>query len=72
MDVTMEAYKSTPPSILVVPEIPSKVGMIHELENESQWVLGGGVHSDKWHNVLVLETTAHQSFFVEPLPVDRQ
>ena len=72
MDVTMEAYKFTPPSILVVPEILSKVGMIHELENESQWVLGGGVHSDEWHNVLVLETTAHQSFFVEPLPVDLQ
>jgi len=34
------AHEFTPPDILVVPQIPSEIEVIHELENEGQWVLG--------------------------------
>ena len=70
--MTMEAYQVTSPNIVVVPQIFSEVGVIHELENESQRILWGGVHSDEWHSVQALETTARQCLFVKPLPVDLQ
>ena len=66
------AYNLTPPDILVVPQIFSKVQIIHEFEDEGQRVLGGGVYPDKRHDVSVLETTACQCFSVEPLGIDTQ
>ena len=55
--MTTKAYEFTHPDILVVSQVLSEVRMIHEFENESQWVLGGGVHPDEWSNALVFETT---------------
>ena len=68
----VEAHQLTPPDTVVVPQMFFEVEVIHEFEDESQWVLGGGIHSDKWHNVLALETTARQGLFVELLPIDLQ
>jgi hypothetical protein len=69
----MEAYKFTLLSrSLGVLEVHPEVSVIHKLENESHWVLGGGVHSDKWHNVRAPETAASQCFRAEPLPADFQ
>ena len=67
--MTMEAYKFAPPNVPVVPQILSDIGMIHELKNESQWVLRGGVHSNEWDDVPVLEAITCQCFIVEPLPI---
>jgi len=63
----MGAYKFTLPDFYVAPEIFSEVKVIHELENQSQWVLGGGIHSNKWHNIRFIEATTRQHFVVEPL-----
>ena len=63
-------HKFTPPNILVVPQVLSEVQIIHEFEDEGQGMLGCGVHSDKWHDVPVLEATACQRFLVEPLRVN--
>jgi len=63
----IQAYKFTPPDIFIILQILSEVEMLHVLESESQWILGGGVHSDERHNVLVHETTACQRFSVESL-----
>jgi len=63
----VRAHKFTPPGILVVPQILSEIEVIHELEDESQWVLGGGVHSDKWNDIPVLETTTRQCLIAESL-----
>lgn len=68
MDI--EAYKFTPPNILAAPQILFDVIMFHVLENETQWVLGGGVHPYERYNVWVHETTACEYFVVEPLPID--
>ena len=68
--MTMEVYEFTPPNIPVVPRILSDIRMIHELKNESQWVLGGARNPDGRDNVLVIEATACQCFFVEPLSID--
>ena len=67
--MTMETYEFASPNVPVVPQILSEIGMIHELENESQWMLRGGVQSDEWDNVLTLEATTCQCFYVEPLPM---
>ena len=68
----MELYQRTPPDTLIVLQILSEVEVFHEVKNESQWVLGGGVHSDKWNEVPVLEATTRQCFFAEPLSMDFQ
>lgn len=66
------AHKLTPPDILVVSQILSEVQIIHESEDEGQRVLGGGVYSDKRHDVPILETTASQCLFIEPLWIGPQ
>ena len=63
----MDAYKLTPPNIHVAPEIFSEVEVIHEVEDESQWMLWRGIHSDKWNNVPFVEATTRQYFVVESL-----
>jgi hypothetical protein len=73
MDMKVEAYKfALPPGGLSVLQIHLEVLVTHELENERHWVLGGGVHSDKWHNIQALEAAASQCFCAEPLPTDFQ
>ena len=72
MGLTPEAYQFTSPNTPIVPQVLPEVQIVHELENESQWVLGGGVHSDKRHDVPVLEVATRQHFFAEPLLVDLQ
>jgi hypothetical protein len=65
----MEAYKfELALGALEVLQIHLEVLVIHELENERHWIVGGGVHSDKRHNVRALETAASQRFCAEPLP----
>lgn len=66
----METYEFASPDILVVPQVLSEVTMFHVLEDETHWVLGGGVHSDERDNVLVHETTASKCLFIEPLPMN--
>ena len=68
VDTMMETYKLAPPNTVIILQILSEVGMIRKLEDESQRILWGGVHSDKWHSVQVLEATACQRFLVELLP----
>ena len=70
--MSTETHKLAPPNVIIVPQILPEVKVIHKLENKSQWMLGGGVDSDKWHNVLVLEVATRQCFLVEPLPTDLQ
>ena len=67
-----ETYQFKPADILVVPQVISKVHVIHEFEHESRRILWGGIYSDEWYDVLALETTTRQCLFIEPLPVDFQ
>ena len=66
----IEAYKFTPPNILAAPQILFDVIMFHVLENETQWVLGGGVHSFERYDILVPETTTCVRLSTEFLPMD--
>ena len=70
--MSTETHKLAPPNVVIVPQILPEVKVIHKLENKSQWMLGGGVHSDKWHEVPVLEATTRQCFLIEPLPMNLQ
>ena len=65
----METYQFRPPDILVVPQIFSEVLVIHELEDEGEWVFLGGINPQEWDETLaaIAETTARQRFIVQPL-----
>ena len=43
--------------------------MVHEFENEAEWVLPGRIDPDERHEtfVIVVEETACQCFLVQPL-----
>ena len=41
--------------------------MLHVFEGEAQRILGGGVDTDEWHEVLVPKPTTSQSLLAEPL-----
>ena len=71
-DMVMESYKFAPLDALVGPQILSEVVMHHVLENESQRVLGGGVHSYEWHDIPVPETTTLTCLSAEFLPIGFQ
>ena len=65
----MGSYKFAPPDALVGPQILSEVVMYHVLENESQRVLGGGVHSYEWHDIPVPDTTTPACLSTDKLSV---
>lgn len=51
----MKSYKFTLFDTIVGPQVLSEAMTLHVLKNETQWMFGGGVHSDEGHNVLVTQ-----------------
>ena len=71
VNLTMDTYQFWPLGTLVVPQMFSEVLVIHELEDEGEWVFLGGINPHEWDETpaAVAEATTNQHFLVQPLRV---
>ena len=54
---------------MVVSEILSEIEVVHELKDESEWMVWSGINPDEWYHVLAREMSIDQRFIVRPLSV---
>ena len=64
---TKEVHQCKSSGIPVAPEVQVEAEILHEVENEGQWVIRGRTPSDERNYVLVFEAAPRKHFFVEPL-----
>ena len=67
----VESYQFKPGDILVAAQITSEIRMIHKLEDKSKRMFSSGINRNERYEILVIvvKTTAHQRFPVQPLSV---
>ena len=66
---TKKTHRFEPSDIAVVSEILSEVEVLHELKDESKWMLPSGIYSDERYHAFSRELSTRQSLMAKPLSV---
>lgn len=70
-DTMMETHQLQSSNVLIIPQVPSEVQMVHKFENEAKRVFPSRIDPNERHEILVVvvEATVYQCFLVQPLRV---
>ena len=70
--MVMNTYQVEPSNVAVVSKKTFEVAVLHESEDECEWVLLSGIDPDERHHMVVREVTAYKRFVTKPLSVGCQ